>query len=283
MLRLPDRSLTRQFKEAARHLQRLAVGEDGEAVRALWPPPVIEEEIVFEEETIRREEILLGIKKCAAAISAALEEANTYCRKLMLLVSLADGSEIRQSESLRAATNEPSELSAAGQRLLRRLLIDRPVVGIKVVGGGLGAGSGVQLSLLDDNERSAAEEGARSVKLEETIAYVRKRFGVSAVVSASLFKTMRQSQLWVYPLGQRKRESVMVATDRTGRPLRFYRSRNLTHTKHEIAEIQDQWNQAAWSWEKVLETECFRVVTDPWGLHQLEHLGVEWTLTGTAD
>jgi DNA polymerase-4 len=283
ILRLPDRALTYQFKDVARKLQLLAVGDDGDTVRALWPPPSIEHEIALDDENGRAEEIQGAIRTCSVHIARLLEAKHNYCRKVCLIVILADHSEMRQMEPLRTATGLAADIALAGQRLLRRMVIDRPISELKLIASGLGTGSGIQLTLLADNDQTREEQIERENKLEETLNYVRKRFGVRAVVPASLFKTMRQAQLFVYPLGQQKRESVMVATDRQGLPLRFYRHKNALRSKHMVAAIADQWNQATWSWDKILETHCYRVVTDPWGLHQLEQLGVEWTLTGTAD
>ncbi len=283
ILRLPESALSRQFKDIARKLQRLAVGEDGESVQTLWPPPSVEHDVQFEDNTGRSDDLITGIRQCAEQIAVELIRQRNYCRKVILRVVLADSSELRLAEPLRLATNSAADIALAGQRLLRRMAIDQPINSLQLNAAGLGTGSAVQLSLLAATDQTRDEFLQRERKLEETMVYVRKRFGVRAVVPASLFKTMHQAQLLIYPLGQRKRESVMVATDKAGEPLRFYRSRNCVRTKHIVESIQDQWNQATWSWEKILETHCYRVITDPWGLHQLEKLGVEWTLTGTAD
>jgi len=283
ILRLPEGSLSYQFKDVARKLQQLAVGDDGSRVRPLWPPRAIEHEFVFDEETGRLNEINEAIRVCALHLSKQLTFERTYCRKVRLRVVLTDGSEIGQVEQFRGATNLAEDLMSAGQRLFRRVVVEYPITSVTLIASGLGAGSGFQLSLISEGDQTRQEQLLREQKLEETVAYVKKRFGVSAVVTASLFKTVRQINLWTYPLGQQKRESVLVATDQSGAPKRFYRYKNAVHSKHDVTEIQEQWNQAVWSWEKILETHCYRVVTDPWGLHQLEQLGVEWTLTGTAD
>jgi DNA polymerase-4 len=283
VLRLPDSALSYQFKEVARKLQKLAVGDDGDVVQAVWPPPTVEREIVFDDEVGRVEEILAALNSCSSFISRRLEEEHTYCRRLTLKVTLSDRTEMKLTEPLRSATNQLRDLTSAAQRLLGRMALDQGICSVMLAAGALGAGAGIQLTLLGETDQTREELLLRERRLEETMAYVRKRFGVRAVVPATLFHTMRQVQLLVYPLGQRKRESVMVATDSSGSPQRFYRHKNCVRTKNVIAAIQDQWCQASWSWDKILETHCYRVVTDPWGLHQLEQLGVEWTLTATAD
>jgi hypothetical protein len=234
ILRLPPSSLNYQFKEIVRKRQRLAVGEDEELVKPLWPLPSVEEEMAFEEETARTEEISQAIKNCASKISQKLITERSYCRKIFLIITLSTADEIRLAEPLRAATNLSTDLADAGHRLLRRAPIDQPISRIKIVAAGLGSGSGVQLTLLSENDQTCEDEAARAKKLEETMVYIRKRFGVKAVVLASLFKAMQQAQFLVYPLGQRKRENVLVTTDQAGRPKRFYRHKNAVRLQHDV-------------------------------------------------
>jgi nucleotidyltransferase/DNA polymerase involved in DNA repair len=284
ILRLPPRSLTSQFKEVARKLHQLAVGEDGDQVAPRWPPPSITYSVGFDDEVEHQNTLVAALTTCATKVAAHLSTQESYARHLSLCLTLSDNSTIVLKEQLRAATRSACDLTAAGVRLLRRSVLDQPVIAVHLIARGLGTGSGVQLTLLGDTDQTQELQAKRAATLEETVIYIRRLFGVRSVVSASTLVELRQIDLSLYPLGHRKRESVLVATNASsGAPVRFYRNRQTGRTKHQITQVQEEWSQTAWAWDKLLETQCYRVVTDPWGLHQLEQLGVEWMLSGTAD
>jgi len=103
---------------------------------------------------------------------------------------------------------------------------------------------------------------------------------------------MRQAQrihLWTYHLG---RSGTSLWTWRPTPPdilcaLARRADGACAHRKHavayEVRHIQNSWREADWSWGKLSERICFRVVTDPSGLYELHCLGAEWRLRGIQD
>jgi DNA polymerase-4 len=280
ILRLPSSSLNYQFRGVAEKLRKLAVGDDYDQVKALWPPAKIKQEFVLDDETDNAPLLYAALASCTETIAKQLLAQQIYCRKLSLDVTFCDNTTEHAVERLRAATRTTADLLAGSLRLLKRLAIDRPVAILGLEVSGLGAGSGAQLTLLPDSENSHAEQMNR---VGEVMEFLRQKFGISAVVLASLLAATRQINLWTYPLGRRKQEDVMVATNQKKEPVRFYRRRPLGSKCYEVQSLQDHWQEASWSWDRVLETQCYRVVTDPNGLYQLEKLGVEWKLTASTD
>jgi hypothetical protein len=182
---------------------------------------------------------------------------------------------------------DPCVLQRAALRLLGRLKIERPVTRLSLKAGRLSAGSGAQLMLISQGECGLTFE--QNEKLESALAHVKEKYGIGAIVPGALMRRAQRIHLWTYHLGQVKSEPVEVATDETGAPVRIVRREHRarrspgTAVEYEVRQIQNSWRETDWSWGKLSERACFRVVTDPAGLYELQCTGTEWMLRGVQD
>ncbi len=284
VLALPPSELRRHLRGVGHLLHRLAMGEDGEPVRPLWPPPSIERTFRFEDEVVTREPLEQALHRLASEIAVALEKRRTYGRALALTIGLADESRLHAAERLAQPLDGTEPIYRSALRLLGRLRVEQPVAEAALKMSDLGVGSGVQLALLDENRYGQGLPHERRARLEETLAYLRKRFGIGAVVPLRMLKEARRIGLWTYALTHRCSEPVEVATDRSGAPVRYWRRGGDGQvTRREVRRIQNRWKETEWFWGSRSERTVFRVETNPDGLFELHRLGVEWRLNGVAD
>jgi len=286
VLSIPSTEMQRQFKDIGVVLRRLALGEDGDRVRPLWPPACIEQSWTFEEEVWDRIQVELALSFCATRIAEALLKRREYCRSLSLVIGLSDGTQVQGWENLTLPLHDAEALTRAACRLLRRLPpVETPILQVNLSATKLSAGEGVQLALLDDNQSTMGLPHERCQRMDETIIHLRAKYGVGAVLSAALLYEAKRLHLWTYPLTHQRRETVQVATDDCGRPVRYYRRRRGEDFQaYGIKRIQNRWRETDWNWGQVLEKTCYRIIADPDdGLYELHQLGVEWKLTAAAD
>jgi hypothetical protein len=259
------------------------MGVDDDRVRPAWPPRSEESSFNFEDErgdavgdlaTIQR-----GLERCAERLSTALTTRREYCRTVTLSVTLADNSWIKESEKLGLAVHTPAEIYAAGFRLLKRLPLAQPLLEIRLSISDLAIGSASQLTLLDLNDHGLGLPHERLRRLETTLSYLRKRFGLAAIVTAEMLRQAKRISLWAPALGHLYNEEVQVATDPKGRPMRYWRRGK----RHEVNEIYDQWRETKWSWGSLTEKTVYRVETTPNGIAELHHMGVRWKLGAMVD
>jgi hypothetical protein len=276
--KLPPRELTRQFRDVGLLIRRLAFGEDGDCVRPLWPPRSIEHNLAFDDETGDAAQVNEALRRCADVLAKRLASGHEYCRTLTLQVSLADGSRLSETEKLTLPASEQAPIERAALRLLRRIPLDRPLSGVGLRAADLGAGSGVQLALMDDNDGKGLPHERRR-RLDATLLFLRKRYGVGAIVTAGMLRQARRINLWTYPLGHLLDEPVQVATDACGRPVRYWRRGQL----RTVTRVQNCWREAEWFWGSLSEKTIYRVETAPSGLSELHRLGVTWRLGAMAD
>ena len=277
--KLPARELQRQFRQDGLRLHRLARGEDGDRIQALWPPRSLCHSISFEDEVHDERTVHHALKLCAEEIACALIKNREYARSMELFVSLADGSQLQADAKLIMPLDDAAALHRVAIRLLRRLPIEQPLVGIRLEAGDLGAGSGIQMALFDDNGSGIGYPHERRRKLEEAIAYCKGRFGIGAVVPARLLAEARRIHLWTYPLGHIMNERVDVATTSKGVPVRYWRRGR----RYEVKRIHDRWKEAEAVWNELVERTTFRVETEPTGLYELKLTGKQWRVVGVAD
>src|SRR5205807_613645 len=107
---------------------------------------------------------------------------------LMLVVSLADGSRLEETEKLGMPLDSVKPLHRAALRLLKRMSIRQPVVEVDLRAGDLGSGSGIQLALLDENQYAKGLPHERNRSLDATFQFLRKRFGADVVQGASALR-----------------------------------------------------------------------------------------------
>jgi hypothetical protein len=248
-------------------------------VRAFWPPRRLEGHIEFEDETSDEPTVREALRRCAESIARTLARKREFCRSLTLQVRLADDSWMHEVEKLAIPSDSVLALHAASMRLLRRIPIDKPLLGVRLRAGDLGVGSGLQLALLDDSRYGTGLPHERKRSLGAALCFLRKRFGPGAVVTAAMMRQTRRIGLWTYPLGHLLNEPVQVATDVRGRPLRYWRRGR----ERNIKRIHDRWRETEWFWGGRHETTVYRVETDPSGFCELHTLGAQWRLRGLAD
>ena len=274
--RIKPHELHRLCRQSGHLLRRLAQGEDGDPVRAAWPPRAIEETLRFEVEISEEALLWEALRDCAGRIAPRLRAAGDYCRLLTLDVFLEDGTEIRSEERLKEPAISAEDLFRAGVRLLQRLRLKQGALGLRLTAGGLGSGSGLQLILLDEYGNGFLHE--RRERLEAALRVVRKRYGEQAVVRAAMLRPARRIDLWTSPLTRSANEPVEVTVNAHGAPLLFWRKGR----KYEVEAVQDRWKEGDWFGGKVVDKTAYRIVAGV-GLYDLHRVGAEWRLGGVAD
>ena len=288
-------------------LRLLAVGEDGDPVRPVWPPRVLEETLRFEVEIFEEALLCEALRDCAERLAPRLKAGSDYCRSLTLDVSLEDGAEVRSEERLKAPTSDPEELLRVAVRLLQRLRLKQAALAVRLTAGGLGAGTGMQLILLDEHGNGFLRE--RCERLEAALGILRKRYGDRAVVRASMLRPKRRIDLWTTALTRTANEPVDVSLNAHGVPTHFWR-RPLTPAspsrttppqprpesarqpagldnrqgayRYDVEAVQDRWKEADWFGGKVVDKTVYRIVAGA-GLYELHKIGAEWRLGAIAD
>ncbi len=279
ILRIKPHELHRQCRQSGHLLRRLAMGEDGDRVRAAWPPRALEETLRFEVEIAEEALLCEALRDCAERLAPRLKAGSDYCRSLALDVSLEDGSEARSEERLKAPANDAGELFRAAARLLQRLALQQAVLAVRLTAGGLGAGSGLQLILLDEHGNGFLRE--RQERLEAALGILRKRYGEQAVVPASLLRPKRRIDLWTCALTRSADEPVEVALDAHGAPTHFWRCAEGAR-RYDVEAIQDRWKESDWFGGRVVDRTAYRIVAGA-GLYDLHRVGAEWRLGAIAD
>ena len=276
-LALPTREADRQFGQVAHRLRRLSQGDDGEPVRALWPPRVVEHAIGFDDEVGDEAVLHAALRICAERIAESLGADRQYCRTLTLAVETASGPLARREE-LSGPTHDGALLSRAAVRLFSRLKIAAPVTRVHLSAAEITNGRSVQLAFLDEDDALSSE--ARK-SLDAAVAHIKEKYGVRAVVDGSLAYQARRTYLWTYALGHVNDEAVEVVIGRHGFPTRFCRRQ--TMREYAVLEVQNSWRETDWSLGKLSEKSCYRVLTDPYGLYELHETSGQWRLLAAAD
>ncbi len=280
LLNLPSRELQRQFKGKGIWLQRLASGEDGDRVRALWPPRRVRCGVDFDYEVYNVIAVEQTIRQCAANIAASLMREREFARSLTLRVRLADDSHIQDDAQLYTPIDNEAGVYRIAVRLLRKLPVNQPVIGLEIEAGNLGTGSGIQMALFDTNESGLGYPHERRQRLDDTLGYIRGRFGIAAVVPLRLLSQARRIHLWTYPLGHLLCEPVEVATTRKGTPVRYWRRGQ----QYEVVGVHDRWRESEAVWHELIESITYRVETDPPpGFYELNKIGKQWRVVGLSD
>ena len=280
LLNLPSRELQRQFKGRGIWLQKLASGEDGDRVHALWPPRRVRCGVDFDYEVYNAIAIEQTIRQCARNIAISLVREREFARSLTLSLRLADDSHVQDETQLYTPIDNEAAVFRVAARMLRKLPINQPVIGLEIEAGNLGTGSGIQMALFDTNESGSGYPHERRRRLDETIGYIRGRFGIAAVVPLRLLSQARRIHLWTYPLGHLLCESVEVATTKRGTPVRYWRRGQ----QYEVVEVHDRWRESEAVWHELIESITYRVETDPPpGFYELNKIGKQWRVVGLSD
>lgn len=279
---LPRQELQRHFSQQSHLLQKLAIGEDGERVRPVWPPRQLERSLSFEGEVCQLQTLHHALLRCAQRLARALTEEKGYCRGCLLELQWADGTRTQEGERLLQPLNGTEEIHRVALRLLSRLTLSQPLSGVTLIARELGAGSALQLDL--DMDRDTNRSSARREQLNAALTYLRRRYGVGAVVTAALLHQSRRLNLWTYRLTRlaSANESVAwieVTTDARGLPVRFLH-RGETF---EVKSVQNRWREVDWAWDTATVKTAYRLETHPPGLYELHRVGGRWRMGGVAD
>lgn len=277
LLRLPERELQRQFKQKGWLLQQLAQGRDGDRVRPLYPPPMLEQWLPFEEEVCDRASLEYALRWCAERLSRDLVSRHEFCRSLALQVWLHDETLVQEREKLSLPMDITSDLYRALLRLLSRMRIDLPVVAVEVKASDLGAGGALQMTLPDMDKASLQK--SKRARLEKTLVALRRRYGMGAVIPLALLHRAKRIHLWTHPLTKLRNEPVQVVVNGEGEPVRYYRRGRL----YSVKRIRDRWKESDWRWDGLSERTAYRIETEPSGDYELIHYEVQWRLGGVSD
>jgi DNA polymerase IV len=287
VLALPGHELRRQLPKIGFLLQRLATGEDGDPVRPLYPPRSLDHTFAFEDEIEDETSVHYALRDCARHIAAALTDKREFCRSIALTVEQADRTYQQEAEKLASPIAGEEEIYCASLRLFSRMVLTSPILEIYLTVSHLGAGSGLQLALLDDNFHGQGLPHERRARLAEVLALLRKRFGVGSILPLSMLRQARRIGLWTYSLTHGFDEPVRVATDAQEAPVRYWltgrRARREGHGPREVRRILNRWKETKWFWGAASTQVVYRVETDPAGLSELRKLSVEWRLSGVHD
>jgi len=264
-------------------LARLAIGEDGDPVRPLWPPPSIVRNFAFEDEVGMLTPIHEALGVLSAQIAGELAARRVFCRSLSLRVLQSDGARIEDCERLVFPASNACALHRAALRIFGRLPLSQEVLSLQLRACDLGAGSGLQLSLLDGGKASDRYPHERRLRLETTISRLRKRYGPAAVFTGDRLPGRGRVGFWTYPIGHLLAEPVKVWTNPWGLPVRYLRSKKRFAGVYDVKGLQDRWKTREWVWGAQLETAVFRVLAEPGGLQELQQIGVRWTLGAAFD
>ena len=267
----------KSLKEVAYFIAQLARGEDGDPVKATWPPRKITRRFTSDEEILGMELVQDALRLLAKKVAADLGQKREFCRKLSLQIDFADADSVTEQEPLALPTADTQVIFRAALRLFQRLALDQPFVTLTLEAGDLGVAQGVQQTLFDAQGDAFPQERAR--KLDSTLFRLRKRWGAQTILSLNMLQKKRGVHLWVYPMGRLSSESVQVHTGAYGEPLFYMRGRR----RVEVQTIQSRWREREWFWGSTVERTVYRVETDNAVFSELEHEGARWRIRAVAD
>jgi DNA polymerase-4 len=270
--------LPASLRTVSHRLQDLAMGRDGEAVRAMWPPPAIDARVPFEDATGDRTRLEGAIRRAADRAARRALTMRQYGKRVALVVEYEDSTRQTLAETLAFPTRDGDVLYRAGLRLLDRLQPGLPIGAITLTLSEMGVASGQQLALLDPSGADGLPH-ERANRLQTVLAYIRSKWGPRSVVRAGSYHQARRIGMWTYPLGHLLREPVRVITHVDGTPARYIRRRQ----PHDVRRVQNRWREKEWSWGEERDVSVWRVETSAGALSELAQTGEEWRLQGMAD
>jgi DNA polymerase-4 len=274
--RLPPGELERQAKQYAARLRRLAVGQDAEAVRAVWPPRRIDQDFDFDEEITNTARIEQALLRCSIRIVRKLDR--DYAHTVQLVAHRPDRSKSTASERLAAPINASADLYLISLRLLKRLALACPITLVRLTVRDISIASGNQLRLLDDNEQMAGLPHERQAALETTRGFLNARYGKMAMNMASAFTQPQQIDLTLAPLGRRLNEPIEVSIE-NGAPICFSHH----NRRYPITGVLDRWKCIECNGDSVSERSSYRVTYGRCAIADLERSKTGWRLVCVGD
>lgn len=285
ILTIPEEETRRVFRERSALLRRLALGQDRDPVRALWPPDS-EEHVLNLDFGVTEEGLLQeAIRQCATGVAEKLQHRGRRSRSVTLALRSEAGRAHVRTEILNAPEDDAAALMRVALRLLSRmrfgpgLTFDAPPTSVALRALVAEPAESVQRLLFDENRPSEVLPHERQIRLNGAIEHVRERFGRKSVGQAAALRRREPFQLWTYPLTRRLNETIQVLTNSLGVPLRYQR-----HGRWwDVAQVQNRWSEAGWKYGHLEQGMVFRVETPSLGLAEIRRCGNEWRLTAVAD
>jgi nucleotidyltransferase/DNA polymerase involved in DNA repair len=292
---LPPHRLPKTLQKVGHQLLQWAQGHDSAPVKALWPPRTISVNLRFEDGIEDRFAAENALRELAKEVACQLSTSGEFAREVTLSVGLSNGTFLTETEKLALPESQMAPIYRTALRLLQKLHIEQPVTSLKITAGEVGSGAGIQLSLMDQAGELPHE---RLKRLEAVLAHLRRRYGPRAVISGSLLSKARRIHLWTYALGHLLSEPLeQVATDERGTPVRYWRRTagrlspaegphgrySQQERAYDVVTIHNRWRETRSRQGALIDTEVWRVETDPFGVSELRHLDTEWRLTATWD
>jgi len=283
--KVPKPELTRQAgREWGHRLLRLCAGLDDDPVKAVWPHPYLENAVDFEDEVGDAVRVHGALRQCSDRIARRLQ--GRYCRALTLTMQLADYSHVSETETLANPVCSADQLYRCALRLLARLNLALPILGVNLRADNIDSGGGLQLTLLDLGDALEGYPHERKRSLDARVKVLQSKYGQQMLVQGGRMLGARHVDCWISPLGKKNDEQVTVAIDEQGFPMRYRRSggrwgRDMW--EYQVCRVMDRWKSVEWSWGEVAETDCYWVETEPYGVYELHRLGDGWRLRAVYD
>lgn len=279
---IPNKTLSRAVGRMSVRLSRIAIGLDGDPVIPTWPRPILTFEQSFEFEQTSIDMVHQAIRRCTVRLERALRARREYACLLTLSLIREDTTVSRQEERLPGPTQSGEALYCAALRLMNRMAVGNgqeewKLVAVRLDAADLTIPSGLQLELMDVHGNQMPAETHR--RIQATIAYLRSRFGIGAVLTAATLHRARRIDFWISPFCHQLNEAVEVIEGADGRPVRFWRRQKLYY----VRAILNDWCETCWVWNELIRTTIYRIETEPCGLFELRRLGTAWRLTAAQD
>ena len=185
-----DYELDLVFGDEARQLADLARGIDDSPVRPLYPPHTVAVRRSWPDGVRNAEVIETCLRKLSAEIAAGLRRRKEACGRLSMQVETEGGKATSRSIRLRLPGCQEAEILRACRRMLGRMTIGTPVVGIAVEASDFSLRTSVQLDLFARREASSAPPD----RTGEAIAAAREQFGGRAVVPGAELEASRRER-----------------------------------------------------------------------------------------
>lgn len=289
MLSLPLERLPRVLRPTGQLLRDLVYGIDRDPVRPLWPLRTITEEVRFDDEEAVQDRFLAerALQPLASKIACALSSSSDFCRTLTVRVGLLDNTYIEAQDRFVVPLSHAADLQRHAVRLLSKLSIDQPITSLSIVAGEIAPGSGAQLALNPLEGAPTMPAEVRRVRLEATLDFLRREFGLRAVLTGQqMYQSRRSVQYGAQPLGHLLADPVRVVTNASGQPVRYWRRRKgeQEESSYSVRRIADRWRESKWRADlSVTDTEVWRIETDPYGIGDLKRIGAQWQIAAMMD
>lgn len=304
IVRLTPQRLPKALRSEALRLCELAIGNDSNPVKRMWPLDSCEESMRFESGDACHDTAcihrVLGL--LTERISSLLQRRGVFAKSLSLDITDQDGESQSVSGTLKVPMADNSSLLRAAKRLWLRFSLPSPITYICIRACKIESGSASQGTLFDFlgsdsslsmdvktglSEVSMQAGSERARRLRAAATFLTSRRGQRALYVAKDIVSDRPSDAWIHPLGVRMLEPITVSVTALGYPLSYKRScRYATYPSYVIRVVYERWKEVLElrsTFEGAIDDIVYRVETFPWSISELRQRGDQWFLTGMAD